>query len=264
MTAAKKRTLLIDGDVFVYQQAIRNQEVVQFGEDLVFPVAHQAPAWAGLLDTFESIKKTLKATDIIVALSDEENFRTGVYDGYKHNRDHTKRPLLVKILKDRLVAEYGAHRIDGLEADDVLGILQTHLKGETIIVTSDKDLLTIPGKVFKYRPATENKPKSSYDRIVVTEEEADRWFYTQCLTGDRVDGYPGCPGMGIVTAEKLLDKVEEDGGDVWEAIVAAYAKKGLDEEFALSQARCARILRASDYNFKTKEVIPWTPTRAEK
>jgi DNA polymerase-1 len=41
--------------------------------------------------------------------------------------------------------------------------------------------------------------------------------------------------------------------------VEAYAKKNLTADDALVQARVARILRHTDYNFKTKEPILWTP-----
>ena len=43
----------------------------------------------------------------------------------------------------------------------------------------------------------------------------------------------------------------------------AFEKKGLTEDDALLQARVARILRASDYDFKKKEPIMWTPVRTE-
>ena len=92
--------------------------------------------------------------------------------------------------------------------------------------------------------------------IEVTPEEADRWFYMQTLTGDATDGYSGCPGGGPKKAEAIL---EAAGENPWPAIVAAYEKAGLSEEAALQQARVARILRASDYNFKKKEPILWKP-----
>ena len=43
--------------------------------------------------------------------------------------------------------------------------------------------------------------------------------------------------------------------------MAAYAKEGLDEEYALAQARVARILRWDEYNIKKEEVILWTPSK---
>jgi DNA polymerase-1 len=91
--------------------------------------------------------------------------------------------------------------------------------------------------------------------ITVTEEEADYNHLMQTLTGDAVDNYIGCPGIGKVNAKKILDAAD----DKWAAIVKAYEKAGLTEEDALIQARCARILRHTDYDLEKKEVILWSP-----
>ena len=48
-------------------------------------------------------------------------------------------------------------------------------------------------------------------------------------------------------------------GELWAAVVATYEKAKLSEGDALTQARVARILRASDYDFKRKEPILWQP-----
>ena len=76
----------------------------------------------------------------------------------------------------------------------------------------------------------------------------------QILTGDRVDGYPGCPGVGEKTADKILKGV--DPKDRWEHVVKAYEKKGLDEEDALVQARLAKILQ-KEYFDKDGNVVLW-------
>jgi DNA polymerase-1 len=76
------------------------------------------------------------------------------------------------------------------------------------------------------------------------------------LTGDAVDNYKGCPGIGKKKADILL----REEGVKWKTVVDAFAKAGLDEFAALTQARVARILRAEDYNFKNEEVLLWTPT----
>jgi DNA polymerase-1 len=77
----------------------------------------------------------------------------------------------------------------------------------------------------------------------------------QTLTGDRVDGYPGCPGIGPARAEKIVD-----GG--WDAVVDTYAKAGLNESVALVQARMAYILRKGDYIKSSSRVRLWTPRKA--
>jgi len=136
----------------------------------------------------------------------------------------------------------------GLEGDDILGILATHpkaIRGQKIIVSIDKDMKTIPGYVWN--PDKDDEP------IFYSTEEADYWHLYQTLTGDTTDGYPGLPGCGPKGAEKVLEDPS------WEAVVAAYEKKGLTEEDALVQARCARILRATDYDYAKKEVKLWCP-----
>ena len=88
----------------------------------------------------------------------------------------------------------------------------------------------------------------------ISKEEADYNHLYQTLIGDTADNYKGCPGIGSVGAHKILDE-----SPTWEAVVAAFEKKGLDEEEALLQARVARILRAEDYDFKKKVPKMWTP-----
>jgi len=140
--------------------------------------------------------------------------------------------------------------VDGLEADDLLGITATSSKEDCIIVSEDKDLKTIPCKI--YNPAKDNKIHT------ITEFEADYNHMLQTLCGDAVDGYSGCPSIGPKTAEKILAECQTSA-DLWDATLATFKKKKLSEEVALIQAQVARICRASEYNFETKEVIPWTP-----
>ena len=94
--------------------------------------------------------------------------------------------------------------------------------------------------------------------MLVSETEADWWHMYQTLCGDTTDGYAGLPGCGPKKAEKVIGTVDEPAPD-WAAVAAAFTAKSLSEEDALVQARVARICRASDYDFKNKEVILWTP-----
>jgi DNA polymerase-1 len=149
-----------------------------------------------------------------------------------------------------------------LEADDVLGILATAQKFaqyERILVSEDKDFRTIPGLLLndgKARKRITDDPSLTLEDCIemVTEAEADRHHLFQTLTGDTSDGYPGCPKAGPVTANKILD-----ADCSWAAVVAAYEKQGLSEEVALTNARVARICRASDYDFRRGKVILWNP-----
>jgi DNA polymerase-1 len=117
--------------------------------------------------------------------------------------------------------------------------------GKAIIVSDDKDLKTIPGKL--YRPTAD-------ERLDITEAEADKHFYMQTLTGDSTDGYPGCPTIGQKRAEGLLGQ-----RPAWSVVEQAFIKQGLTKADALLQARMARILRWSDWDTKKNEVKLWEP-----
>lgn len=192
--------------------------------------------------------------DILLCLSDRhDNFRRRVLPTYKAHRKGQK-PLCYWRLVDWMQEEGTVYLRPSLEADDCIGILATMAKNrdKCIIISGDKDMRTLPGYHYDFL-------REVYEYI--SDEEADRSFFMQTLTGDTVDGYGGCPKVGKVNAERILD---EDCS--WQAVVKAFEKQGLTERDALVQARVARILRASDYDFKTKEVRLWTPpvTRSPK
>jgi DNA polymerase-1 len=141
-------------------------------------------------------------------------------------------------------------RLPDVEGDDVLGIL---CEPGDVICSWDKDMLTIPGLHFRREEVVE-----------VDQLAADRAFYTQVLTGDAADNYPGCPGYGPVTAERLLSGWTTDV-DFWREVVNAYTLKSkagtreAAEKLALQQARCARILRAGEYDLATNTPRLWNP-----
>jgi DNA polymerase-1 len=203
-------------------------------------VEAQIAGWMTKLDT----------TAVVVAFSDSHNFRKDVYPAYKSNRSGKRKPVAYKQVKAWMEETWTCYQRPGLEGDDILGILSTSdkiISGQKIIISVDKDFKTIPG--YFYNPDKDEKP------VFYDVDQADYWHMMQTLMGDTTDGYPGCPGMGPKSAEKLLAEVWN-----WDTIVAAYEKKGLTEADALVQARCARILRTEDYDFKKKEVKLWTPT----
>ena len=110
-------------------------------------------------------------------------------------------------------------------------------------------------------PCTYCDMRDPITEVTVTEDEANYRHMLQTLTGDTADGYPGCPGIGAVTAEKILTATDGTYPEMWKAVIKTYEKKGLSEETALIQAQIARICRRDDYDFKRKEVKLWTPPK---
>lgn len=242
------KTLLIDGDILAYRTASAVEYAVCWDADQdIWTLTADAREAKQRLDLeIVYLKQRLEADKVLIAFSDTKNFRKEVLPTYKWNRKGTRKPVILPELRDYCIDAYPTRVLPGLEADDVLGVLGTSrtLKGTKIIVSEDKDLLQIPGYI--YRPSEDAVHK-------ITKLKADRWFFTQVLTGDSTDGYSGLPGCGPKTAEKILQV------GCWDEVVEAYENKGLNENEALTQARVARILRAPDYDLRTKKVKLWTP-----
>lgn len=257
------RTALIDGDIFIYQIATMAETPIDWGDGLWTLHADANMAKVALANKIWELESTVDADDVIIALSDKENFRKDILPTYKSNRIGKRKPMLIPVLREFIAAEFETFVRPGLEGDDVLGILATWpgLKGDKVIVTGDKDMYTIPGYVYM-----SHKPDAGI--VSNSPNEARRYHMLQTLTGDTTDGYSGCPAVGPKRAEKILAKAEEQHAemngpfgavDYWPHVVEAYEKAGFSEEEALVQARVARILQASDYDFNNKEVLPWNP-----
>lgn len=257
-----KRVLLIDADVVAYNAAFRVEKAVEFEPGYWTWHVSWDEVVAEFDDTIAYMMSELEGDECKLCLTDSENnFRLNVLPTYKDNRTRTRKPIVLKELKRWLIEERGAYFKPGLEGDDCMGILATRSnpdKEERIIVSIDKDMKTVPGLFCRW--GVDNKV------VRISEHEAIYWHLTQTLTGDVTDGYRGCPGVGPKKADKIL---EVRGGDqmspkdyqkaLWARVVDAYEQAGLTEQDALVQARVARILQATDYDFKKKETILWCP-----
>ena len=257
--------LLIDADILAYKFASRNQQDFDFGDTGCFQEVDFEQAKSDCDRFIEHLLGKTNCDSYVSCLTDpDNNFRKQVLPDYKGNRTGSKPELLTQ-LKDYLFENHNGEIWKNLEADDVLGILSRIHKGSCKIATIDKDLYTVPNvPIYNW---------STKEEIIKSPQEALRFFLKQVLTGDLVDGYKGCPGIGPVKAEKILDKANELFDHVygpegplkrlkeitWSLIIDAYESKALTESDALVQARCAYILRRpSDYNKETGEVKLWS------
>ena len=270
------RTLLIDADIVAYQVSAANEQRIDWGDDVTSVETDFEGAKTATRALIEDYVETLDADHVIMCLSDDiNNFRKQVDPTYKTNRTNTIRPELLYDVKDWMTEEFEFDRRSYLEADDVMGILATEPhEGERIIVSEDKDMLTIPAPL--YRPH-----KAILGVVTPTPEEAERFMLWQALCGDPVDGYRGCPGVGPKGADITLDEYKarvsylhelksgprkgetepryrwETFETRWEAIVAAFEFAGLGEQEAIQQVNLARILKHTDYD--GNHAIPWVP-----
>jgi DNA polymerase-1 len=244
------KTLLIDGDILVYEHACAVEKAFEWEPGQFTYTADVDLAWEQVQNAIQRLKAQAKADDVKVALSHPENFRKAIYPPYKAPRKSARKPLALAPLRAKLL-EGGAYMRPALEADDVLGILGTSrvLTGRKIIWSTDKDLLQVPGLHLRDGAVVE-----------VTLDDADYRHATQTLTGDRVDNYPGLRGCGPKKAEAIIFGNSPGWGtraEMWAAIEKAFG----DRDEMLVQARVARILRGEDFDFTTKRPILWNPPK---
>lgn len=251
------RTILIDADVLAYKSAAKVEQAIEWEPGFWTWHCDEGAVKDAIDGEITFLVETLHASDYKLCLTDSEgNFRKGILPSYKSNRASVKKPLVLLSIREWLISERDAYLKPRLEGDDVMGILATWpgIKGEKVIVSIDKDMKTVPGLYYRDAEA---------GIVEITEHEADYWHLFQTLTGDATDGYAGCPGVGPKKAEAILglpgDLLALGLEDRWNAVAEAYLKAGLSEDDALQQARVARILRASDYDFKKKEPRLWHP-----
>lgn len=253
------RVLLIDADVIAYQASSACEVATEWEPGYWTWHCEEGLVKDAVKSEIDKLMSDLNGDSYKLCLTDSEgNFRKSILPTYKGNRASVKKPLVLKVIKQWMIDELGAYFRPHLEGDDCMGILATmKSRDERVIVSIDKDMKSIPG-LFS---------RDGKTIVEITEEEADYWHLYQTLTGDVTDGYSGCPGIGPKKAEAILQGGSEDsnsyiaGAPLWDRVIKTYQKAGLGEEEALVQARVARILRASDYDFKKKEPILWTPPK---
>jgi DNA polymerase-1 len=239
--------LLIDADITCFSSCASAQEEIEWDSDTWSYYFDFAKGKQRFQEWLDKVIDQAGISEFKLCFTGRNNYRKALNPLYKSKRG--PKPVGYGALKEWAKENFPYFEKDQLEADDCMGILATKFPGKAFPATMDKDLLTIPGRMFHLNQKLEGKWVES------NEKDGNRQFLLQALMGDATDGYGGCPGIGPKTAEKLLDK----HGAVWKTVVDAYLKAGLTEEDAIMNARMARILRAEDWDFENNEVKLWTP-----
>lgn len=150
---------------------------------------------------------------------------------YKGNRKDIPKPSNLPEARGYLQHKWGAIISAGEEADDLIGIASAKGDPETTVVcTIDKDMKQLPGWNFNFV-----KNEWTY----ITQQEGDKFFYTQILTGDSADHILGLHRVGPVTAGKILEGCTTEQ-ELYEACVKAY---GGDVDRVLENARLLWLRR---------------------
>lgn len=219
--------VLVDGDILVYRTAFsceKKGELTEPEHVCIGRLNHQ----------IEMILERCNSLDYICYLTGSDNFRKEIYPEYKANRVQPK-PLYYELCREHLLNVHKAEMVNGMEADDAMGIEATRDLSKHIIASIDKDMLQIPCKHY-------NWVKDIF--IEQTEYDAHLSFYAQLLMGDSTDNVPGIPKIGPANALRILDGAEDER-EMFNRVVDTYRERyeGDWQQALLCHGRLLWILR---------------------
>ena len=185
-----------------------------YGEKLINSKGMNVNAIKGFFFKLKALKDTFDPDYIVFAndLSREKTFRRKLYKPYKAQRkDHDPDVMLQMKYTSQISALLGYPFINNelYEADDILGMISKYATENDmyfIIVSSDRDLYQLINDnvfIYSYKNKEVIDKQWMYNKYKLTP---DQWIELKMLQGDRSDNIPGIPGVGEVTALKLMQQ----------------------------------------------------------
>lgn len=210
-----KKAVLLDVSAIMYRAYFANMNFRTKNEP--------TGAVYGFTNTLLSIIKEF-SPDYIGAAFDVKRAslkRSEIYSEYKAQRDAVPEDLLLQIPRiEELLDGFNINRfkIDGYEADDVMGTLSQKLSKEgieVIVVTGDKDLAQILDKNVKIALLGKGEGGDKFKMLETDEDVVEYLGVTSKmipdffgLIGDSSDGIPGVRKIGPKKAAPMLEKYE--------------------------------------------------------
>lgn len=156
----------------------------------------------------------IKPQYMLVAFDRKEpTFRHEMYADYKGTRKPMPEDLRPQIdLMKKVLDTMGISRYEqaGIEADDIIGSMAKRYKGDTIIITGDKDSFQLVDETtsvyFTRRGITETEIYSNENFKEKTGIEPIQIIDLKSMMGDSSDNIPGIAGVGEKTALSLVEK----------------------------------------------------------
>lgn len=206
----KPTAFLIDSSVFVFRS------YYSMSPDLVDVDGNSNHAVYGFARFLVRLLKQTQAQYIAAAFDEAltTSFRNEIYPLYKANRDPAPDDLKAQFKQCKKMAELLGISVfsdNSYEADDLIGTLhQTYAeKGHKIcVISADKDLAQLVRPVDWWWDYGKSKPLGFKALTAKFGVRPDQVCDFLALAGDQVDNIPGVKGVGVKTAQILLNHFE--------------------------------------------------------
>lgn len=267
----QKRLFLLDAYALIfrgYYAFIKNPRINSKGMD--------TSAIMGFMNSLMDVIKREKPDHLAVAFDNGgSQLRNDIFPEYKAHRDATPEAIKIAIpyIQELLKAMHiPIIEVKGYEADDLIGTIAKQAEKhnyKVFMVTPDKDFAQLVSEnIFMYKPARMGNGIEIWGIPEVLAkfeiERPDQVIDFLGMMGDTADNIPGLPGVGEVTAKKLLKEfgtmenllanTDKLKGKMKENIEANKEKGLLSKTLATILLDCPVVFDETDYELSTPDV----------
>lgn len=269
--SAQKRLFLLDAYALIfrgYYAFIKNPRINSKGMD--------TSAIMGFMNSLMDVIKREEPDHLAVAFDKGgSDLRNDIFPEYKANRDATPEAIKIAVpyIQELLKAMHiPIIEVKGYEADDLIGTIAKQAEKQNyqvFMVTPDKDFAQLVSEnIFMYKPARMGNGIEIWGVPEVLAkfeiERPEQVIDFLGMMGDTADNIPGLPGVGEVTAKKLLKEfgtmenllanTDKLKGKMKENIEANKEKGLLSKTLATILLDCPVTFNEADYELSTPDV----------
>ena len=261
--SVQKRLFLLDAYALIfrgYYAFIKNPRINSKGMD--------TSAVLGFMNSLLDVIKREKPDHLAVAFDKGgSHVRSEMFTEYKANRSATPEAISIAVpyIQEILRAMHiPIIEFEGCEADDLIGTIAKQAEKQNyqvFMVTPDKDFAQLVSEnIFMYKPARLGNGIEIWGIPEVLArfevERPEQVIDFLGMMGDAVDNIPGLPGVGEVTAKKLL----KEFGSMENLLENTHLLKGAmkdkieaNKELGLLSKKLATIICDCDVQFNEED-----------
>ena len=268
---SQKRLFLLDAYALIFRgyfAFIKNPRITSTGMD--------TSAIMGFMNALMDVIKREKPDHLAVAFDKGgSDIRYELYQEYKAHRDETPEAIKIAVpyIQEILRAMHiPIIEVAGIEADDLIGTIAKQAEKQNyqvFMVTPDKDFAQLVSEnIFMYKPARMGNDIEIWGIPEVLKrfeiERPEQVIDFLGMMGDAADNIPGLPGVGEVTAKKLLKEfgtmenllanTDKLKGALKDKIEANKEKGILSKKLATILLDCPVTFNETDYELSQPDI----------